>query len=88
MLSITWSLATLPSRSARNRFSIFMAGVTGAIEPSGELNPGTVSINGQRESANGFYVNGGSVQEHMKLDSVARFAGQFGTNARAPVSPL
>ena len=31
--------------------SIIMAGVTGAIEPSGELNPGNVSINGQRESA-------------------------------------
>ena len=29
--------------------SIIMAGVTGAIEPSGELNPGNVSINGQRE---------------------------------------
>jgi hypothetical protein len=61
--------------------SIIMAGVTGAIEPSGELNPGNVSINGQRESANGFYVNGGSVQEHMNggtmivpnLDSIAEF---------------
>jgi hypothetical protein len=61
--------------------SIIMAGVTGAIEPSGELNPGNVSINGQRESANGFVVNGGSVQEHMNggtsivpnLDSIAEF---------------
>jgi hypothetical protein len=61
--------------------SIIMAGVTGAIEPSGELNPGNVSINGQRESANGFIVNGGSVQEHMNggtsivpnLDSIAEF---------------
>ncbi len=61
--------------------SIIMAGVTGAIAPSGELNPGNVSINGQRESANGFYVNGGSVQEHMNggtlivpnLDSIAEF---------------
>jgi hypothetical protein len=61
--------------------SIIMAGVTGAIDPSGELNPGNVSINGQRESANGFVVNGGSVQEHMNggtsivpnLDSIAEF---------------
>jgi hypothetical protein len=61
--------------------SIIMAGVTGAIEPSGALNPGNVSINGQRERANGFYVNGGSVQEHMNggtsivpnLDSIAEF---------------
>jgi len=61
--------------------SIIMAGVTGAIAPSGELNPGNVSINGQRESANGFYVNGASVQEHMNggtlivpdLDSIAEF---------------
>jgi hypothetical protein len=61
--------------------SIIMAGVTGAIEPSGALNPGNVSINGQRESANGFFVNGGSVLEHMNggtsivpnLDSIAEF---------------
>src|SRR5205823_3016900 len=61
--------------------SIIMAGVTGAIEPSGALNPGNVSINGQRESANGFFVNGGSVLEHMNggtsivpnLDSIAQF---------------
>jgi hypothetical protein len=61
--------------------SIIMAGVTGAIAPSGELNAGNVSINGQRESANGFYVNGSSVQEHMNggtlivpnLDSIAEF---------------
>ena len=45
--------------------SIIMAGVTGAVAPSGGLNPGNVSISGQRENANGFMVNGGDVQEHM-----------------------
>ena len=34
--------------------SVIMAGVTGGIDPSGGLNPGNLSINGQRESANGF----------------------------------
>ena len=31
--------------------------------PSGDLNPGDVSVSGQRETANGFGVNGGSVEE-------------------------
>ena len=42
-----------------------MAGVTGAVAPSGQLNPGNVSISGQRESANSFLVNGSDVQERM-----------------------
>jgi len=33
------------------------------FSPSGDLNPGTVSINGQRESANGFLVNGADAEE-------------------------
>jgi len=45
--------------------SVIMAGVTGSIDPSGDLNPGNLSINGQRESSNGFMVNGVDVQEHM-----------------------
>ena len=45
--------------------SVIMAGVTGGIDPSGDLNPGNLSINGQRESSNGFMVNGIDVQEHM-----------------------
>jgi len=45
--------------------SVIMAGVTGPIAPSGGLNPGIVSVSGQRESANGFYVNGADVQERM-----------------------
>ena len=57
--------------------SVIMAGVTGAINPSGDANPGNVSIDGQRESANGFMVNGVDVQEaHERRyvgDSQSRF---------------
>jgi hypothetical protein len=61
--------------------SVIMAGVTGPVNPSGGLNPGIVSVSGQRESANGFYVNGGDVQERMNggtgvvpnLDSIEEF---------------
>ena len=61
--------------------SVIMAGVTGTINPSGDANPGDVSISGQRESSNGFMVNGTDVQEHMNggtsvipnLDSIAEF---------------
>lgn len=61
--------------------SVIMAGVTGGISPSGDENPGNLSINGQRESSNGFMVNGVDVQEHMNggtsvvpnLDSIEQF---------------
>jgi len=61
--------------------SVIMAGVTGPVAPSGSLNPGNMSISGQRESANGFMVNGTDVQEHMNggtavvpnLDSISEF---------------
>jgi hypothetical protein len=49
--------------------------------PSGGLNPGMISINGQREFANGFVVNGSDVEEDVNsgtaiipnLDSIAEF---------------
>ncbi|HXW54755.1 MAG TPA: carboxypeptidase regulatory-like domain-containing protein [Candidatus Cybelea sp.] len=61
--------------------SVIMAGVTGAISPSGDLNAGNESIDGQRESSNGFTVDGVDVQEHMNggtsiipdLDSIDEF---------------
>jgi hypothetical protein len=61
--------------------SVIMAGVTGTINPSGDANPGNVSISGQRESSNGFMVNATDVQEHMNggtsvipnLDSIEEF---------------
>jgi len=61
--------------------SVIMAGVTGTVAPSGQLNAGNVSVSGQRETANGFLVNGGDVQEQMNggtavvpnLDSIEEF---------------
>jgi Carboxypeptidase regulatory-like domain len=61
--------------------SVIMAGVTGSLDPSGDLNPGNLSITGRRESSNGFLVNGIDVQEHMNggtsiipnLDSIDEF---------------
>ncbi|MGO9403868.1 MAG: carboxypeptidase regulatory-like domain-containing protein [Terriglobales bacterium] len=61
--------------------SVIMAGVTGSLSPSGDLNPGNLSIDGQRESSNGFLVDGIDVQEHMNggtsivanLDSIDEF---------------
>ena len=52
-----------------------------ALSPSGDLNPGTISINGQREFANSFMVNGSDVEEDVNmgaaiipnLDSIAEF---------------
>lgn len=51
------------------------------LSPSGNLNPGTISINGQREYANGFSVNDADVVERFtmgaaivpNLDSIAEF---------------
>jgi hypothetical protein len=61
--------------------SVIMAGVTGTIAPSGDLNPGNLSIDGQRESSNGFVVDGTDVRENMNggtsiipnLDAVDEF---------------
>ena len=51
------------------------------LSPSGDLNPGTISINGQREYANGFMVNDSDVVERFtmgaaiipNLESIAEF---------------
>jgi hypothetical protein len=51
------------------------------LSPSGDLNPGTVSINGQREFSNAFIVNESDVEEDVNggtaivpnLDSIAEF---------------
>ncbi len=51
------------------------------LTPSGGLNPGTISINGQREFSNAFMVNGSDVEEDVSsgaaiipnLDSIAEF---------------
>jgi len=51
------------------------------LNPSGTLNPGNLSVNGQRETANYFSVNGSDVEEDVNagtavipnLDSIAEF---------------
>jgi len=60
--------------------SIQAAGAS-TFSPSGYLNPGTISINGQREYANGFTVNDADVVERFtmgaavipNLDSISEF---------------
>ena len=52
-----------------------------ALSPSGNANPGTISINGQREFSNAFVVNGSDAEEDVNsgtaimpnLDSIAEF---------------
>lgn len=59
---------------------VIMAGVT-STPPSGDANPGNQSINGQKENANGFIVNGSDVEEDVNmgvavlpnLDSIGEF---------------
>jgi hypothetical protein len=57
------------------------SGQYSSLSPSGNLNAGSLSVNGGRESANGFMVNGGNVEEGAyngtsiipNLDSIAEF---------------
>jgi Carboxypeptidase regulatory-like domain len=46
--------------------AVVMSGCT-YTPPSGDLNPGAVSVNGQRETANGFSINGISAQEDFNM---------------------
>src|SRR5271155_2353731 len=51
------------------------------LNPSGDLNPGTISVNGQREFANAFIVNGSDAEEDVNsgtaivpnLDAISQF---------------
>ncbi len=66
--------------SSQQPNAVVMSGCTSA-PPSGDLNPGNMSVSGQRETANGFIVNGSSAQEDFNmgtaivpnLDSVREF---------------
>ncbi len=66
--------------SSQQPNAVVMSGCTTA-PPSGDLNPGNLSVSGQRETANGFMVNGGTVQEDFNmgaaivpnLDSIQEF---------------
>ena len=63
ILNIQAGVIPVTTQSSAN---VIMAGVTSA-PPSGNLNPGNVSVNGQPESANGFVVNGADVEEDVNL---------------------
>jgi hypothetical protein len=46
--------------------AVIMTGVA-ATPPSGDANPGTLSISGQREASNGFRVNGSDAEEDVNM---------------------
>lgn len=46
--------------------AVIMTGVA-STPPSGDANPGNLSINGQRETSNGFRVNGSDVEEDVNM---------------------
>ena len=66
--------------SSQQPNAVVMSGVT-STPPSGDLNAGNLSISGQRETSNGFRVNGSDVEEDVNmgtaivpnLDSVQEF---------------
>ena len=66
--------------SSQQPNAVVMSGCT-ATPPSGDLDPGNLSVSGQRETANGFMVNGSTVQEAFNmgtaivpnLDSIQEF---------------
>ena len=52
--------------NTRQPNAVVMSGCTNA-PPSGDVNPGNLSVSGQRETANGFTVNGSAAQEDFNL---------------------
>lgn len=89
--SFTDALAVEPGvapSSAAQPNGIVMSGVA-STPPSGELNAGTLSIGGQRETANSFRVNGADAQEDVSmgvaivpvLDSIAELNVVTGNDA-------
>ena len=67
--------------SSQQPNAVVMGGVATALPPSGDLNAGNLSISGQRETSNGFLVNGSDVEEDVNmgtsiipnLDSISEF---------------
>jgi hypothetical protein len=66
--------------SSQQPNAVVMSGVT-STPPSGDLNPGNMSVSGQRETSNGFRINGSDAEEDVNmgtaivpnLDSIAEF---------------
>ncbi len=63
LLALAPGVAPLSSRQPN---AVVMSGCTSA-PPSGDLNPGNLSVNGQRETGNGFYINGSAAQEDFNM---------------------
>ncbi len=78
LLAVQTGVAPVTTSATSSQAS---GGGFGAVAPSGGLNPGLLSVNGQRESANGFMLNGANVEEGIaegaaiipNLDSIAEF---------------
>ena len=81
LLSLQPGVAATSSGLAGGQGGQFSATGFTFTKVSGDLNAGDVSVNGQRESSNGFMLNGASVQEPAfstaaiipNLDSIAEF---------------
>ena len=66
--------------SSQQPNAVVMSGCT-TVDPSGDANPGNMSVSGQRETSNGFVINGSSSEEGFSLgtailpnlDSIAEF---------------
>ena len=66
--------------SSQQPNAVLMSGCT-STSPSGDVNPGNMSVSGQRETTNGFVVNGADVEESFNmgtsivpnLDSIQQF---------------
>ncbi len=66
--------------SSQQPNAVLMSGCT-STSPSGDINAGNMSVSGQRETANGFVVNGADVEESFNmgtavvpnLDSIQQF---------------
>lgn len=57
----------VPQNTAQSG-AVIMTGVA-STPPSGDANPGVLSISGQRETSNGFRVNGADVEEDVNMGS-------------------
>ncbi len=82
--------------------AVIMTGVA-ATPPSGDANPGNLSISGQRESSNGFRVNGSDAEEDVNmgtsivpnLDSIdsfrvltSNFDAEYGNSSGGQISVI
>jgi hypothetical protein len=52
--------------SSQQPNAVVMSGVS-STPPSGDLDPGNLSVSGQRETANGFMLNGSDVEEGVNM---------------------